>query len=314
MVQAASTSIHGPHGQYIENIHLQRYNSDAHFWDVLYPRYYLSLLHRAREFLDKTGGPGDDVIVFISCGFDACEHEYPSMSRHNRKVPVSFFHRFTHDTCALANAYAGGRVVSVLEGGYSDRALTSGAMAHLCGLADIPGWDVVSDGWVNEDWWNVDNLVKLEKATKPRKASSRPSLTTSSEEWLSRTAELLPVLDVDAKAPSPVTRNIWVPPTSRTLRERKKPNSSTNNSGTGTPDPISTTRKGGFGGTKVSVKNTTSPSSSITDISTPLVSDHVNQESSQVTLEKGDQSTSNETVKKLPRVILHVRPPPDTTS
>ncbi|KAF8834758.1 Arginase/deacetylase [Paxillus ammoniavirescens] len=301
MVQAASTSIHGPHGQYIENIHLQKYNSDAHFWDILYPQYYLSLLHRAREFLDKTGGPGDDVIIFISCGFDACEHEYPSMSRHNRKVPVSFF----IDSLAIL-AHSPTR-------GYSDRALTSGAMAHLCGLADIPGRDVVSDGWVNEDWWNVDNLVKLEKATKPRKASSRPSLTTGSEEWLSRTAELLPVLDVDAKAPSPTTRNLWVLPTSRTLRERKKPNTSTNNSGTGTPDPISTTRKGGSGSTKVSVKNTTSPSSSITDISTPLVSDHVNQEPSQLTQE-GDQSTSNETVKKLPRVILHVRPPPDTTS
>lgn len=64
MVQAASTSIHGSHGQYIDNIHLQRYDSEAHFWDVLYPR-YLTLLHRARDFLDETGGPRDDVIVFI---------------------------------------------------------------------------------------------------------------------------------------------------------------------------------------------------------------------------------------------------------
>lgn len=64
MVQAASTSIHGPHGQYIENIHLQKYDSLAHFWDDLYPR-YLALLRRARDFLDETGGPGDDVIIFI---------------------------------------------------------------------------------------------------------------------------------------------------------------------------------------------------------------------------------------------------------
>lgn len=72
MVQAASTSIHGPHGQYIENIHLERYSSEAQFWEVLYPR-YLTLLYRARNFLDETGGPGDDVIIFV------------------RSVPASFF-------------------------------------------------------------------------------------------------------------------------------------------------------------------------------------------------------------------------------
>lgn len=89
-----------------------------------------------------------------SCGFDACEHEYPSMSRHNRKVPTSFYHRFTTDTCAFADTYARGRVVSVLEGGYSDRALSSGSMAHLCGLMG----DTVR---VDESWWNVENLVKV---------------------------------------------------------------------------------------------------------------------------------------------------------
>jgi histone deacetylase HOS3 len=47
--------------------------------------------------------------------------------------------------------------VSVLEGGYSDRALTSGAMAHLCGLADA---GVFGDK-IDESWWSVDNLVKV---------------------------------------------------------------------------------------------------------------------------------------------------------
>ena len=87
---------------------------------------------------------------------DACEHEYESMSRHNRKVPTSFYHRFARDTCALADQYAQGRVISVLEGGYSDRALTSGAMAHLAGLVDIP-----AGSSVDEEWWNVENLIKV---------------------------------------------------------------------------------------------------------------------------------------------------------
>lgn len=47
--------------------------------------------------------------------------------------------------------------MSVLEGGYSDRALTSGAMAHLAGMTDLEkrGIDV------SEDWWSVENLIKV---------------------------------------------------------------------------------------------------------------------------------------------------------
>ena len=46
--------------------------------------------------------------------------------------------------------------MSVLEGGYSDRALISGAMAHLSGLVDVP-----LQCKVDEDWWNVENLIKV---------------------------------------------------------------------------------------------------------------------------------------------------------
>ena len=92
-------------------------------------------------------------FLAFSCGFDACEHEYPSMSRHNRRVPTSFYYHFAKDAQALADKYANGKLVSVLEGGYSDRALISGAMAHLCGLS-------YTDQGINVDekWWNVDNL------------------------------------------------------------------------------------------------------------------------------------------------------------
>lgn len=77
------------------------------------------------------------------------------MSRHGRKVPASFFHRFTVDACSFADKYAHGRLVSVLEGGYSDRALISGAMAHLCGMVRT------AEGKVDERWWAVDNLEKV---------------------------------------------------------------------------------------------------------------------------------------------------------
>jgi len=82
---------------------------------------------------------------------DACEHEYSSMSRHNRKVPTSFYHRFTRDARVFANKYASGKLISVLEGGYSDLALASGSMAHVCGL--------VGSDEVDEEWWSIQNLT-----------------------------------------------------------------------------------------------------------------------------------------------------------
>jgi histone deacetylase HOS3 len=77
------------------------------------------------------------------------------MSRHGRRVPTSFYHKFTKDVTEFAAKYARSRVVSVLEGGYSARALTSGAFAHLIGLAGIPSEKVT------EEWWSVENLIKV---------------------------------------------------------------------------------------------------------------------------------------------------------
>ncbi|KAG6872232.1 hypothetical protein C0995_011736 [Termitomyces sp. Mi166 len=65
LVQAASVSLHNAHGQYIENVHLQTYSTEQQFWDVLYKEQYSKILRKAEDFLDGTGGPGDDVIVFI---------------------------------------------------------------------------------------------------------------------------------------------------------------------------------------------------------------------------------------------------------
>lgn len=53
--------------------------------------------------------------------------------------------------------------MSVLEGGYSDRALISGMMAHLCGLieSDLKAGKKIID----ESWWNVENLEKVRDIT-----------------------------------------------------------------------------------------------------------------------------------------------------
>jgi histone deacetylase HOS3 len=72
------------------------------------------------------------------------------MSRHGRKVPVGFYHRFAQDARMFADKWANGRIISVLEGGYSDKALTSGAMAHVSGLVGLP---------YQPEWWSEDNLI-----------------------------------------------------------------------------------------------------------------------------------------------------------
>ncbi|KAJ7064271.1 Arginase/deacetylase [Mycena amicta] len=223
LVQAASTSLRGPHGQYIENVHLQEYTSPEHF-DKLYEEEYSKILRRATDFLDnKSTGKDDDVLVFISCGMDASEHELPSMSRHNRRVPTAFFHRFARDACAFADKYARGRLVSVLEGGYSDRALASGAMAHLVGLADPP----VEEAKASE-WWSLDNLILLEKATKKKRGvGGRQSLPPKNPyPWLDRAVEIFSAID-GTPASSSSSARAPLPPSTRTLRERKNLKSAT---------------------------------------------------------------------------------------
>ncbi|KAI0338095.1 Arginase/deacetylase [Trametopsis cervina] len=186
LVDDASLSLSGVNGNWIENIHLQAYASEAQFWEY-YHRLYSRLFSSATRFIENTGGAAlDDVLVFISSGFDASEYETEDMSRHERKVPTAFYHRFTRDACKFAGKYAAGRIISVLEGGYSDRALTSGALAHVTALADV-------DGITDQDWWDSKRLAQLEKATKRRRG--RPARSDKLGSWLRRTVEIFKVLD-----------------------------------------------------------------------------------------------------------------------
>lgn len=88
-----------------------------------------------------------------SCGFSASQYEYDGVAGQCR-VPPAFFHRFTRDACKLADAHAQGRLVSILEGGYSDRALLSGAMAHVAGLT-------YDDAKIDQAWWSEVNLIEV---------------------------------------------------------------------------------------------------------------------------------------------------------
>jgi histone deacetylase HOS3 len=201
-VQSASLCIENAHGQSIWNVHLQPWKTEEEFWE-LYESRYMVLLEKARQFLQHhsrrlraEGKIQPKAAIFISAGFDASEWEGSGMQRHKVNVPTEFYARFTKDVVQLAQeAGCGcdGRVISVLEGGYSDRALCSGILSHLSGLCAKPtdiavkkeeeqpaglGLDDMMRGLriessaplaltYDKTWWSAANLTELETKVFP---------------------------------------------------------------------------------------------------------------------------------------------------
>ncbi|KKY26289.1 putative histone deacetylase [Phaeomoniella chlamydospora] len=200
-VRSASLCIENAHGQSIWNVHLEPWKTHQDFWE-LYKSRYSVLLQKARSFLRHhtsrlravTNGPTPKAAIFLSAGFDASEWEGAGMQRHKVNVPTDFYARFTADVVRLSEEEGlgvDGRVISVLEGGYSDRALTSGILSHVCGLAcgaegaetmkeakslekQIEGLEVSSQDDVDLprdrlrldiDWWAPHHLETLEALT-----------------------------------------------------------------------------------------------------------------------------------------------------
>ena len=217
-VRNASLCIENAHGQNIWNVHLQPWSTLEEFW-ALYEDRYLILLQKARTFLRQHSDrlrassihPPPKAIIFLSAGFDASEWESSYMQRHKVNVPTDFYARFTRDVVRLSEEEGlgvDGRVVSVLEGGYSDRALTSGVLSHLSGLTSSvsrPGSSGSSNGLgqemgkrlgrlnldnevkrepaesnlptaneLNTDWWEPSQLDALEKLVNPPSAPAPP--------------------------------------------------------------------------------------------------------------------------------------------
>ncbi len=148
-VRNASMCIENAHGQTIWNVHLQSWKTEAEFWK-LYEDKYSVILTKARDFLrlhseklrQAPTHPKPKAAIFLSAGFDASEWESPGMQRHQVNVPTSFYARLTSDVVAIAEEEGlgvDGRVISVLEGGYSDRALMSGVLSHISGLTVATG-------------------------------------------------------------------------------------------------------------------------------------------------------------------------------
>ncbi|KAK2739593.1 hypothetical protein FQN57_006555 [Myotisia sp. PD_48] len=148
-VRNASVCIDDAHGQSIWNVHLEPWKTTQEFWQ-LYNAKYSILIEKARKFLrthtqmlaNSPHPVQPRAAIFLSAGFDASEWEGAGMQRHKVNVPTDFYARFTADVVRLSQEEGlgtDGRIISVLEGGYSDRALASGVLSHMSGLSDTRG-------------------------------------------------------------------------------------------------------------------------------------------------------------------------------
>ncbi|KAF2877288.1 hypothetical protein BDV95DRAFT_601697 [Massariosphaeria phaeospora] len=191
-VQGASICVDNAHNQAVWNLHLQTWKSDQpeEFWR-LYEDRYLKLLDKARDYLElqthrlqhapqRSKAKPPKGAIFVSAGFDASEFEESGMQRHAVNVPTDFYARFTQDIVRLSkepNTSVESRVISVLEGGYSDQALASGVLSHISGLCDeeppvpynpfttqqpVPGSPSKS---YDPQWWSKDSVHELVKWT-----------------------------------------------------------------------------------------------------------------------------------------------------
>ncbi|CDW96769.1 hypothetical protein [Sporisorium scitamineum] len=180
-------------------IHLGHYRSESDF-KRLYDEKYKILFTKAARFLNATSATPQNTLVLISAGFDACAYEYPGMQRHGKHVPPSFYHTFARDAVQFAESHAQGKLVSVLEGGYSDRALCSAALAHVTGLASL------GEAEAEAEYWKLENLIAVEKVAKKMAAHAAAATLAESSAGGSnitpkrRQAELAPWLLLTSKA------------------------------------------------------------------------------------------------------------------
>ncbi|KAH7309330.1 hypothetical protein BKA65DRAFT_610553 [Rhexocercosporidium sp. MPI-PUGE-AT-0058] len=215
-VKNASLCIENAHGQSIWNVHLQPWKSEIEFWE-LYETKYAVLLEKTRNYLRaqterlrlSPNGPKPKGAIFLSAGFDASEWESSGMQRHKVNVPTEFYARLTRDVVKLAGEEGlgvDGRIISVLEGGYSDRALCTGVLSHLSGMSagypmiikkersptglgyemgqkigtydGIPHPETLTVGSpiqnYDPSWWSVPRLEQLDALVHPEPVTAEP--------------------------------------------------------------------------------------------------------------------------------------------
>jgi histone deacetylase HOS3 len=217
-VRNASLCIENAHGQSIWNVHLEPWKTHADFWR-LYESKYAVLIDKTRSFLryhtdrlnNSSSGAKSKAAIFLSAGFDASEWEGEGMQRHKVNVPTDFYAKFTADVVRLAEEEGlgvDGRIISVLEGGYSDRALTSGVLSHICGLAQDTT-NANSSEMVQEDGLSAEMRAKLgllkidDQASTVDRSQNYSNSRWDTEWWNLQNLEALEALVNPAAHPGP---------------------------------------------------------------------------------------------------------------
>ncbi|EPE03578.1 histone deacetylase hos3 [Ophiostoma piceae UAMH 11346] len=175
-VKNASLCVENAHGQTVWNVHLESWKTEAEFW-ALYEHKYTALLTKLRTFMQNQAaqrGEKSKSVIFISAGFDASEWESAGMQRHKVNVPTEFYARFTRDVVQIANDECDGRVISVLEGGYSDRALFSGVLSHVSGLAGAEPVTTRDEAFQSGLGFEMGGLAPMQTYKAPETASAVP--------------------------------------------------------------------------------------------------------------------------------------------
>jgi len=227
-VRNASLCLENAHGQTIWNVHLQPWKTEADFWR-LYEERYILLLSKARTFLrlhtdrlrQSPMHPQPKAAVFLSAGFDASEWESPGMQRHQVNVPTEFYARFTRDVVRLAEEDGlgvEGRVISVLEGGYSDRALMSGVLSHMSGLTSndrIAKARTLSNGLAHDMARRLGSLnINGQSDRNTDDSDEQPTETFDTNWWaLDRLEEIENLINPPAPAAAPKKQRNAVPST-----------------------------------------------------------------------------------------------------
>lgn len=199
-IKNASTCIMD-HDISIWNVHLQEWTSEEEFFKQ-YQTKYVALLNRANQFFNQakkqhdmnylafqekllrynkfvqkphlfkhpikkpTPPPSFKPLIIMSTGLDASEYENSQMQRHGINVPTSFYAKFSKDVVKLAQIHTDGKVISFLEGGYSDGALISGIFSHLIGLTNKQKGATDDPVLWNETWGTEQVVRELTKGCK----------------------------------------------------------------------------------------------------------------------------------------------------
>ncbi|KTW31827.1 uncharacterized protein T551_01088 [Pneumocystis jirovecii RU7] len=209
------------HNQAIWNIHIEKYDTIEEF-EKIYNNSYIKLLTKADDFFKNSNALPEQCLLVISAGFDGSEFESEHMQRHGYHLPTLFYWKFSKDALSLSKKRCCSRIFSIMEGGYSDRAIASGTFALLCGLTNVNEKDID----MCEFLWKMEHFSCIDKAISKGTVSRLPK-TFLHDKQINWIKNIIKMAQQYTSILNPKNSLIITSEDKMTLRERKKPVDST---------------------------------------------------------------------------------------